>query len=56
MTKLEIFLQMMIQNFEIFPSLKEIKESLLKAFEQHLKEKMMTLNLIESLNAQEKQE
>ena len=33
MSKLEIFLQMMIQNFEIFPSLKELKETLLQAFE-----------------------
>jgi len=33
MSKEEIFLQMMIQNFEIFPSLKELKETLLQAFE-----------------------
>ena len=33
MSKLEIFLQTMTKNFEIFPSLKELKESLLKAFE-----------------------
>ena len=47
MSKLETFLQMMIQNFEIFPSLKEIKESLLKAFEQHLKKNMVRPDSLE---------
>ena len=28
---------MINENFEIFPSLKELKESLLQAFEQHMK-------------------
>jgi hypothetical protein len=41
---------MMIQNFEIFPSLKDIKESLLKAFEQNLKDKMIDPNKIKFLN------
>ena len=31
----------MIKNFEIFPSLHEIKDSLLKAFEQHLKKNLV---------------
>ena len=43
MSKKEIFLQMMVQNFEIFPSLKEIKDSLLQAFGQHLEKNMVSL-------------
>ena len=53
-TKLEIFLEMIIRKFEIFPSLKEIKESLLKAFGQHLKKNMIKPDKMESLNAKEK--
>ena len=41
---------MMIKNFEIFPSLKELKDSLLKAYEQHLKKNMVSLDINESLN------
>jgi hypothetical protein len=33
---------MMIQNFEIFPTLKVLKDSLLQAFEQHLKKNMVS--------------
>jgi hypothetical protein len=33
MSKEEIFMQMMTKNFEIFPSLKELKKSLLLAYE-----------------------
>ena len=54
MSKLEIFLQMMIQNFEIFPSLKEIKDSLLKAFEQHLKKYMVSSETLKYLNPEER--
>ena len=54
MSKLEIFLQMMIENFEIFPSLKELKESLLEAFEQHLKKYMVSPDTLESLNPEER--
>ena len=54
MKKLEIFLKMMIGNFEIFPSLKEIKNSLLEAFGQHLKKNMMNPDKMKCLNAKEK--
>ncbi len=47
---------MIIQKFEFFPSLKEIKESLFKAFEQHLKKKMISPYKIGSLNDKEKQQ
>ena len=39
-----------MKNFEIFPSLKELKESLLNAYEQHLKKNMVSPVKIESLN------
>ena len=45
---------MMVQNFEIFPSLKELKESLLLAFEQHLMINMVSLETLEDLNPKEK--
>ena len=45
---------MMIQNFEIFPSLKEIKKSLLKAFTQHLKKNMVKADSLEQLNPEER--
>ena len=44
---------MMIKNFEIFPSLKELKESLLLAFEQHLKKNMINPVNMESLVPEE---
>ena len=45
----------MIQNFEIFPSLKELKDSLLKAYEQHLKKNMVSPVNMGSLSLEEKQ-
>ena len=47
---------MINENFEIFPSLKELKESLLKGFEQHLKKTLMNPDKLESLNPEEKKE
>jgi hypothetical protein len=44
---------MMIQNFEIFPSLNEIKDSLLKAFEQHLKKNLDKSDLLDFINNEE---
>jgi len=54
MTKLEIFSFLMIKKFEIFPSLKELKESLLKAYEQHLKKNLVSPVKLESLNTHER--
>ena len=45
---------MMIQKFEIFPSLKELKESLLGDFEQHLMKYMVSPDTLESLNPKER--
>ena len=45
---------MMVQNFEIFPSLKELKESLLQAFEQHLMINMVSPETLEYLNPEER--
>ena len=45
---------MMIQNFEIFPSLKELKESLLQAYELHLKKNMVSSVKFESLSHEER--
>ena len=44
----------MNENFEIFPSLKELKKSLLNAFEQHLKKSLLNPDKIDSLNLKEK--
>ncbi len=44
----------MIEKFEIFPSLKELKESLLKAYEQHLKKNIVSPVKMEFLNSQER--
>ena len=43
-----------MHNFEIFPSLKELKESLLKAYEQHLKKNMVIPANMESLSLEER--
>lgn len=44
----------MNENFEIFPSLKELKDSLLQAFEQHIKNTAVSPSMIESLNHEER--
>ena len=45
---------MVYDNFEIFPSLKEIKESLLQAFEQHIKKTVVSPSMIETLDDEER--
>ncbi len=44
----------MNQNFEIFPTLKELKESILQAFEQHLNKNMVCPDELEYLNDEER--
>ena len=45
---------MINENFEIFPCLKELKESLLKGFQQYLEKVMINQDKMDSLNPQEK--